>query len=118
MLLERLTDAYREADKLIVTVSSGVLALSVAFFDRSNLSNNIEALRVAWIVLPLTVLIVLASLLLEQKDRRRRIKQLDSGKMDSDGCLDDVLHVMNVSGVTLFIVGLGSLSWFLLSNTF
>lgn len=118
VLLNRLTDAYREADKLIVTVSSGVLALSVAFFDRTNLPKNIDALRVAWVVLPLTVLLVLVSLLCEQQDRRRRIKELDNGKMDTDGCMDTLLHVLNVSGVILFIVGLVALSWFLLGNTY
>lgn len=117
VLLNRLTDAYREADKLIITVSSGVLALSVAFFNRTNLPKSIEALRLAWVVLPLTVLIVLVSLLLEQRDRRRRITELDNGKMDTDGCLDGVLHFLNVAAVVLFMIGLGALSWFLVGNT-
>lgn len=91
--------------------------MSVAFFDRENLPKSIEALRVAWVVLPLTVLIVLVSLLFEQQDRRRRIEQLDNGKMDTDGCIDGLLHVLNVTAVIFFITGLGALSWFLVSNT-
>jgi hypothetical protein len=116
VLHSRLTDAYRESDKLIVTVASGVLGLSVAFLDRLNNPCQVWMLQLAWVSLALSVGSVLASLLLEQADRRRRIEQLDSGDEETDGKTDGLINMTNIAGVSGFLLGLGSLVAFLCVN--
>lgn len=113
----RLADAYREADKLIVTVSSGVLALSVAFLGSVDAPSEIWLLRSAWIALLVAVACVLGSLLMEQADKRRRIKQLDKGRDETDGKTDGFTNVLNIAGFTSFLIGLTALAWFLCANT-
>ena len=113
----RLTDAYREADKLIVTVSSGVLALSVAFLGRVDKPSETWALRAAWIALLVAVASVLGSILLEQSDKRRRIKRIDKGKNETDGITDSFINLLNISGFTSFFLGLSGLAFFLCANT-
>jgi hypothetical protein len=115
-LQARLTDAYREADKLIVTVSSGVLGLSVAFLGKVNEPGQAWVLQAGWIALGLAVVFVFVSLLMEQADRRRRIIQIDSRLDETDGLTDSLMNAMNVAGVVSFLVGLGSLVAFLCSN--
>lgn len=113
----RLTDAYREADKLIVTVSSGVLALSVAFLGRVDKPSETWALRAAWIALLVAVASVLGSILLEQTDKHRRIKRIDKGKNETDGITDSFINLLNIAGFTSFFLGLSGLALFLCANT-
>lgn len=113
----RLADAYREADKLIVTVSSGVLALSVAFLGSVDAPSEIWLLRSAWIGLLVAVACVLGSLLMEQADKRRRIKQLDKGRDETDGRTDVLTNILNIAGFASFLLGLTALAWFLCANT-
>jgi hypothetical protein len=113
----RLADAYREADKLIVTVSSGVLALSVAFLGSVDAPSEVWLLRSAWIALLVAVVCVLCSLLMEQADKRRRIKQLDKGLDETDGKTDGFTNALNIAGFASFLIGLSALAWFLCANT-
>lgn len=113
----RLSDAYREADKLVVTVSSGVLALSVAFLGSVDAPSEIWLIRSAWVALLIAVTCVLGSLLMEQADKRRRIKQIDKGEDETDGTTDDFTNILNLGGFISFLVGLTALAWFLCANT-
>lgn len=112
-----LGDAYREADKLIVTVSSGVLALSVAFLGRLDKPNDLWVLRSSWFALVAAVVCVLGSLIFEQADKRRRIKQLDDNKPETDGKTDGFINFLNILGVCAFVLGLIGLAAFLFFNT-
>jgi hypothetical protein len=116
-LQARLADAYREADKLIVTVSSGVLALSVAFLGRVDKPAEIWLLRFAWIALPVAVAFVLCSILMEQADKRRRIQQLDNDEDETPGKTDAFTNLLNIGGFTSFLLGLIALAAFLCVNT-
>ena len=116
-LQNRLADAYREADKLIVTVSSGVLALSVAFLGRSEKPVEIWLLRLAWIALLVAVGFVLGSILMEQADKRRRIQQLDNDEDETNGKTDTFTNLLNIGGFTTFLLGLIALAAFLCVNT-
>jgi hypothetical protein len=116
-LQNRLADAYREADKLIVTVSSGVLALSVAFLGRVDKPAEIWLLRFAWIALLVAVAFVLCSILMEQADKRRRIQQLDNDEDETNGKTDAFTNLLNIGGFTSFLLGLIALAAFLCVNT-
>ncbi len=112
-----LSTAYREADKLIVSVSSAVLALSVAFVGQVEEPAQSWAIKWSWFLLLAAIITVLASLVVEQQDKRSRIKHIDRGKRDGYGPLDTAVNVLNILGIGLFVVGLGFLCWFLTSNT-
>jgi hypothetical protein len=116
-LQNRLADAYREADKLIVTVSSGVLALSVAFLGRVDKPAEIWLLRFAWIALLVAVAFVLCSILMEQADKRRRIQQLDNDEDETNAKTDAFTNLLNIGGFTSFLLGLIALAAFLCVNT-
>lgn len=112
-----LSAAYREADKLIVSVSSAVLALSVAFIGQVEEPAQSWAIKWSWFLLLAAIITVLASLVVEQQDKRSRIKHIDKGERDGYGPLDTAVNVLNIFGIGLFVVGLGFLCWFLTSNT-
>ncbi|MFM6981234.1 MAG: hypothetical protein ACKOWP_00455 [Microbacteriaceae bacterium] len=112
----RLTDAYREADKLIVSVASGVLALSVAFIGQIENPTAVWTLRLAWAALPISVACVLGSLLVEQADKRRRIHELDAGLNETDGKTDSLTNILNIAGFSSFLIGLVALACFLCLN--
>lgn len=112
-----LSTAYREADKLIVSVSSAVLALSVAFVGQVEEPAQSWAIKWSWFLLLAAIITVLASLVVEQQDKRSRIKHIDRGKRDGYGPLDTAVNVLNIFGIGFFVLGLCFLCWFLTSNT-
>lgn len=112
-----LSVAYREADKLVVSVASAVLALSVAFIGQIEAPLESWSIKGSWFLLLASIVTVLASLVVEQQDKRSRIKYIDAGKRDGYGPLDTAVNVLNICGIAFFISGLGLLCWFLASNT-
>jgi hypothetical protein len=73
-LRNRLDTAYRETDKLLVSVSTGVLALSVAFASSAQkVLCFTSAIKASWVLFFVTILLVLISLLVEQRDKEARI---------------------------------------------
>lgn len=115
-LQTRLTESYREVDRLIVSVGSGTLAISVAFLNLDSNPLATWALKLSWVTMFIAVLSVLLSLLFEQADKRRRIKQIDSSQNETDSYLDTLLVGLNAAGVLAFIGGLFSIAFFLLVN--
>lgn len=115
-LQTRLTESYREVDRLIVSVGSGALAISVAFLSQDSNPLAMGALKLSWVAMFIAVLSVLLSLLFEQADKRQRIKQIDSGQNETDGHLDILIVGLNALGVLAFIGGLFSIAFFLLVN--
>lgn len=70
----RLDTAYREADRILVTVSSGVLALSVAFVNNTERPMSaLGLIQSAWALFLGTIAAVLVSLFVEQRDKVDRI---------------------------------------------
>lgn len=70
----RLDTAYREADRILVTVSSGVLALSVAFVGNTERPMcALGLIQSAWALYLGTIVTVLISLFVEQRDKLDRI---------------------------------------------
>ena len=113
----RLTDSYREVDRLIISVGSGVLAISVALLGNEAASLESWAIKLSWGAMFIAVLSVLIALLFEQADKRRRINQIDADREETDGCLDIFINAFNIIGVMTFVGGLLSLAYFLFANT-
>lgn len=118
-----LSSAYRESDKLVVSVSSAVLALSVAFVGQIKEPQNTLALKSAWVFFVVSIALVLISLVFEQRERESRILKIDKaikkGKKsfrDVGGSWGKAVFVVNISGIVAFFLGLVALSWFLISN--
>ena len=116
-LEQGLSTAYRETDKLVVSVSSAVLALSIAFLDKNKAIHGVCLLWAAWLGLLVAIVCVLVSLLFERHDKRRRIEQLYKGKRETGGATDTFTAVANGAGVITFLIGLISLAAFLCYNT-
>lgn len=115
-LQTRLTESYREVDRVIVSVGSGILAISVAFLNQDSNPLAMWALKISWVAMLIAVLSVLLSLLFEQADKRRRIKQIDSNQNETDGYRDTLIVGLNAVGVLAFIGGLLAIAFFLLEN--
>jgi hypothetical protein len=118
-----LLDAYREADKLIVTVSSAVLALSVAFVGQIDNPVNTESLKFAWTLFLAAIGTVLMSLVFEQRERIARIARIDKAIKDTDVDHRDarrwwgkVAGYLNIAGVVSFFFALFQLASFLSAN--
>lgn len=76
-----LETSFREFDKFVLTVSSGILALSVVFFDKSGVAHShVNWLIASWIAFLLAILSVAASLWVEQAHKKRLI--LNNGASD------------------------------------
>jgi hypothetical protein len=112
----RLADAYREIDRLIVTVSSAVLALSVAFLQWVQLPEALPLAIICWVSLLIAILLVLLSLQIEVEDKRNRIAQLNVGSWDKGGQIDLVLDWTNRIAMFAFANGLIMLTAFLITN--
>ncbi len=115
-LEQGLSTAYRETDKLVVSVASAVLALSIAFLGRVHKPHESWTLRFGWVLLILSIAAVLVSLLFERADKRRRIKQYYDKKPETSGHADTFAAVLNAVGVLAFLLGLASLAAFLCFN--
>ena len=116
-LENELSDAYREVDKILVTVASGVVAVSVALIGNIKNPVDVWAVRASWLLMIGTVVAVLVSLLCEQADKRRRIKKTYERRDEVDGPFTIAIKYLNVLGVVSFLLGLASLGWFLWLNT-
>ena len=116
-LEQGLSTAYRESDKLVVSVSSGVLALSIAFLDKSKAIHGVCLLWAAWLCLLFAIVCVVVSLLFERHDKRRRIQQLYDAEDETGGATDTFTAVANGTGIVSFLLGLISLAAFLCYNT-
>ena len=112
-----LASGYREADKIIVTVSSGVLAFSAAFVrDIGKLKQN-ASVSLAFALLVAAIGCVLLSIIIEQRDMRSRINMINAGK-DEGGYTwrNRMIGLLNVLSSSCFLAGIGSIAWFLMSN--
>lgn len=107
----------RETDKIIVTVSSGVVAFSAAFV------RDIQELKMSGLVgyasgaLLVSIIFVLVALIAERIELRKRIKDLNTTQIESDVTWRNYLiSTANLlSGVT-FVSGIGAIAWFLMAN--
>ncbi len=118
-----LSAAYRESDKLVVNVSSAVLALSVAFIGQVKDPQNTLAIKCSWLLLLTAIAFVLLSLIFEQRERESRISKIDQGIeagdegfRDEAGAWGKVVFVLNLLGMATFFLGLALLACFLISN--
>ncbi len=98
-LRTRLDGAYREADRILVSVSSGVLALSVPLVAKERLCElALWTIRIGWVLFLATILIVLYSLYVEQVEKKARL--------DGLGRVSDEIKAMSARLVKLNKVGL------------
>lgn len=115
-LRNRLDTAYREADKLLVSVSTGVLALSVAFVGSSeDWLCFTQAIKVSWGLFFATILFVLISLLVEQRDKQERIKSNGFAHLSAKK-LTCWLNWLNLSALATFGLACVALLIFLFMN--
>lgn len=118
-----LLEAYREADKLIVTVSSAVLALSVAFVGQVKNPENTQAITCSWSLFLAAITMVLLSLVLEQREREARIAKIDKAILANAFDHRDLrlgwgilTGILNILGVAAFILAFVQLVSFLSAN--
>lgn len=118
-----LAEAYREADKLIISVSSAVLAFSVAFVGQIAKPINTWQIHLSWSAFLIAIAVVLLSLVVEQRERRVRIKKIDKAIKKRKSAFHDVagawgtcIFLLNVAGIIAFFGGLLMLAFFLMSN--
>lgn len=115
--------SYREADKLVVSVSSAVLALSVAFIGQIKDPQNTFSIKWAWALFLAAIALVLISLIFEQRERESRIEKIDHALKtgvdsfrDLSGTWGKAVFVLNLCGISAFFGGLAMLAYFLTSN--
>lgn len=111
-----LHSAYREADKIIVTVSSGVLALSIALVTQAGLTRHAWVVKLSWVLFLTAILLVLSSIFCEIQDKRRRITQLNGVAVDSSAWQDHMLKMLNILSATTFVAAVVCLVVFLCAN--
>lgn len=116
LLESRLSDAYREVDHLIITVSSAVLAFSVAFIRPNGNAMCSVIIIMSWISLIIAIAAVLTSLQLEVSDKRNRILQLRNGAWDKGGLIDAAIGITNGAAKIAFGLGLLFLTVYLVTN--
>lgn len=109
-LRSRLDGAYREADRILVSVSSGVLALSVSLVSKENLCDlALWAIRIDWLLFLTTILIVLRGLYVEQLDKKAR---LDAGGKTTPEIKKMTEQLKNLNKAALWTFGVGMLTLF------
>ena len=116
-LEDELSVAYREVDKILVAVASGVIAVSVAFIGNIEQPTDTWTIRASWALMIITVLSVLTSLLCEQADRRERLDMIYDGKDEKDTAFTTASKILNKVSIGAFALGLLSMAWFLWVNT-
>ena len=112
-----LSNAYREVDKILITVASTVLAVSIALIGNIDEPAGIWTIRTSWILLFVTVISVVCSLLVEQKDKRKRIEHNFEGLMEASLLTDAAIKYLNLTSFISFLGGLLFLGCFLWINT-
>lgn len=110
LLTELEQKAYEDYDKALLAVSSGALAISIAFVKNivGHDSCRYSCLLIsAWISWTLTILVVLGSFLMSQKALRTAIKEHDTGEERTElgGIADKITGHLNVSAGVLFLIG-------------
>jgi hypothetical protein len=112
-----LAGGYREADKIIVSVSSGVLAFSAAFVrDIGNMKGH-GAVSLAYLLLVLAIAIVVLSINVEHWDLSSRINKINSKKPEGGFTWRNwTIAVLNVLSSVTFLTGIICIAWFLMSN--
>lgn len=116
-LRNRLDAAYREADRILVSVSSGVLALSVPLASTNEISMPaLWTIRLGWLFFLATILLVFRSLRLEQIEKTERIKA-NGETSDLIEYLYGKLDILNKTAIWSFALGLIMLMIFLLIAT-
>lgn len=110
-LRDRLDGAYREADRILVSVSSGVLALSVSLVSNQHLSDlALWTIRFDWLLFLATILIVLRGLFVEQLDKKAR---LDAGGKTTPEIDKMTGQLKTLNKVALWTFGIGMLTLFM-----
>jgi hypothetical protein len=108
---------FREADKLIVTVASGVLAFSAAFVRGISKMKGHEAIGVAWVMLVLAITLVLMALFMEQRDLGARIKNINKGRHEGGYTWrNGAIATLNILSSVTFLVGMVAVVSFLIAN--
>jgi VIT1/CCC1 family predicted Fe2+/Mn2+ transporter len=104
-LRSQLESAYREYDKLILSVSSGILAISAAFFHETVAPHlHVRLLITCWIALLVAIFTVAISLLIEQVLTRHLIRQNGEPDPTGDHLRTKILWLNAFSGIS-FVVG-------------
>lgn len=112
-----LSNAYREVDKILITVASTVLAVTIALIGNIDEPAGIWTIRTSWILLFVTVISVVCSLLVEQKDKRKRIENNFEGLQEASLLTDATIKYLNFVSFISFLGGLLFLGCFLWMNT-
>lgn len=122
-LEQGLTTALRESDKLVVTISSAVLALSVGLVGQLREPFHSEFISFAWMSFLTSIGAVLLSLVIEQGERFVRISRIDKALKKGNENFRDVATLLaklvlaiNVAGIITFLCGLIYLALFLVAN--
>ena len=111
-----LENSYREVDRLLVTVSSGVLAFTVAF-PKSNIKVHSHPmfLYLAWGTYLFTIILVLFSLISEQKSKIFLIK--NDGRVNAKWNRGQkFIYIMNKMGIQSFMLATLFLFLFLITS--
>ncbi len=104
-LRAQLENAHREYDKLILSVSSGILAISAAFFHRTAVPHHdVQLLIGSWISLLVAIFVVATSLIFEQILVRHLIHVNGASDDRGDHLRTIVLWSNAVSGLA-FVIG-------------
>lgn len=121
LLVRTEQESQSEFDKGVLALSGGALGLSFAFTKDivgTTQVVHIGFLLIAWIAWATSSTAVLMSFFTSQRAMRKAIKQLDAGESMKrpGGWLDYGTGILNVAGLTLFIVGLAVFVIFLNCN--
>lgn len=108
--------AIRAADTLIVSVSSGVLALSVTFLDKSQTLEATWALKNAWVQLVLAIVSVFVSLILERTEWTRLLRQSSVGDSEKSGFGSKLIRCLNIVASLSFLQAMIHLVIFMFFN--
>jgi len=113
--------AQDDFDKTILSLSSGALGISFIFLNDiiGDAPTYISLLMVAWVGWALSSTSVLISFYVSHKALRHAIKQVDTKKIREEhpgSWYDKFTGFLNWFSLTLFVIGLFSMIWFIKIN--
>lgn len=112
-----LAEGQRESDKILVTVSSGLIAVSLPFLKQLDELTSKHLLIITWLLLLSTIGLVLVSLVFEKLEISARIKKIYIDQWEGGwSWRNRILSVTNVFAGVSFLSGLVCMVSFLMAN--